>query len=176
MALILSQTYRAIRDALRWIATFLKYLLVVEAFLIAIYALERSFGFTLFGIPMARQYEMQWHIHATIFSLSLGFCYLEGAHVRIDVLTASASERTRAIIEVVGLLVLALPMLGVLLWFSADFALSAYAFGEGSDSPQGLPARWIIKGILFTGFLLLLIAVAAMLARCASVVLRKQAE
>lgn len=175
MALILSQTYRAIRDALRWIATVLKYLLVVEAFLIAIYALERSFGFTLFGIPMARQYEMQWHIHATIFSLSLGFCYLEGAHVRIDVLTASASERTRAIIEVVGLL-LALPMLGVLLWFSADFALSAYAFGEGSDSPQGLPARWIIKGILFTGLLLLLIAVVAMLARCAGVLLRKQAE
>ena len=49
--------------------------------------------------------------------------------------------------------------------FSVPFVYASYEVGEVSQSPGGLPYRWILKGALPVGFVLLLLGVASRLSR-----------
>ena len=47
----------------------------------------------------------------------------------------------------------------------ADFAWISFVDNEGSESANGLPYRWIVKGFLFLGLVLLLAGVLSVLLR-----------
>ena len=125
--------------------------------------ITRKFGFQLPGLGSTRLQELEWHLHTAIFSFWLGTAYIKNAHVRIDILVANRPERTRAWIELAGVLVFALPYCLVAIYFSADFTAYAWRFNEGSDSATGLPWRWIPKGVITIGLVLLLLAVLSVL-------------
>ncbi len=110
-----------------------------------------------FGSSAAVQ-EMEWHLHTAIFALCLGYGYLRNAHVRIEILRERMLSRGRAVVELLGCLFLLLPYMAVLIYFGVDFVASSYAMGEGSSSPAGLPHRWVIKGVLLLGIVLMLLA------------------
>jgi TRAP-type mannitol/chloroaromatic compound transport system permease small subunit len=55
----------------------------------------------------------------------------------------------------------AVPYCLVAIYFSYDFFHTAWQFNEYSDSATGLPWRWIPKGIISIGLMLLLAAVIA---------------
>lgn len=157
----LERIYLAIYRFMIWLRYLAGALLFVEALLITLYALQRYASVAIIPLSMSKQYELQWHIHTIIFSLTLGLCYLQDSHVRIDVVTASRSERTRAILELTGIFLFAIPFICTLIWFSWDFALASFVSGESSDSPSGLPYRWVLKFILMLGFVLLLVSIFA---------------
>jgi TRAP-type mannitol/chloroaromatic compound transport system permease small subunit len=104
-----------------------------------------------------------------LFSLWLGAAYLRNAHVRVDVAVGGMSEKARARLELFGCLFLALPFLLVTLWYGYDFVLRSFMQNEGSPSPTGLPARYVIKFIFISGFALMLLAVLAVMARSVAV-------
>ena len=108
-----------------------------------------------FVVGSTRLQELEWHLHGALFLLALGYAYTRGAHVRIEVLHERFSPRTQAAIELAGLLVLLLPFLSVVIWFGWDYVALSFAIDEASPSPTGLPHRWIIKGVMLIGFLLL---------------------
>ena len=108
-----------------------------------------------FVVGSTRLQELEWHLHGALFLLALGYAYVRGAHVRIEVLHERFSPRTQAAIELAGLLLLLLPFLGALVWFGWDYLALSFAIDEASPSPTGLPHRWIIKGVMLIGFLLL---------------------
>src|SRR5690606_36735391 len=85
--------------------------------------------------------------------------------VRIDLMVAGRSVRTRAWIEFVCLIIFALPYCLVLIDHGFTFAWRSWESGEGSESATGLPMRWIAKGLLEVGLVLVFVAVTAMLAR-----------
>ncbi|RMF16287.1 MAG: TRAP transporter small permease subunit [Alphaproteobacteria bacterium] len=114
-----------------------------------------------FVFGSTRLQELEWHLHGALFLLTLGYAYLKGAHVRIEILHERWTPRTRARVEAVGLLFLLFPFLGALLWFGWDYVAMSVAIGERSPSPTGLPARWIIKGVMLAGIALLGLAGAA---------------
>ncbi len=116
-----------------------------------------------FVFGSTRLQELEWHLHGTLFLLTLGYAYLKGAHVRIEILHERWSPRTRAMVEAAGLLLLLFPFLGALLWFGWDYVAMSVAIGERSPSPTGLPARWIIKGVMLLGIALLGLAGGARL-------------
>ena len=123
--------------------------------------LTRKFGFQLPGMGSTRLQELEWHLHTALFSFWLGTAYLKNAHVRIDILVAGAPERRRAWIEFFGVVVFAIPYCLIAIYFSYDFFHTAWQFNEYSDSATGLPWRWIPKGIISIGLILLLAAVIA---------------
>jgi TRAP-type mannitol/chloroaromatic compound transport system permease small subunit len=135
------------------------WLFVVCTVVIVFDVLTRKFGFQLPEMGSTRLQELEWHLHTALFSFWLGLAYIRNAHVRIDIAIANAAPRTHALLEFAGVLVFALPYCLIAIYFSADFTLIAWRFNEYSDSATGLPWRWIPKGIITIGLVLLLAAV-----------------
>ncbi|MFL6574136.1 MAG: TRAP transporter small permease subunit [Burkholderiales bacterium] len=151
----------AIERALYRVSMVAGWLFIVCTVVIVFDVLTRKFGYQLPGMGSTRLQELEWHLHTALFSFWLGTAYLKNAHVRIDILVADASERRRAWIEFLGVVIFALPYCLIAIYFSFDFFHTAWQFNEYSDSATGLPWRWIPKGIISLGLVLLLAAVLA---------------
>lgn len=118
-----------------------------------------------FVIGSIRLQELEWHFHAILFLLCLGFAYLANAHVRIELISERLPERARVLIELLGVALLMLPLCWVLLTYSIDLVGRSYASGESSPHPSGLPYRWMIKAVMPIGFTILLASGVASLLR-----------
>ena len=120
-----------------------------------------------FVIGSTRLQELEWHLHGTLFLMTLGFAYVEGAHVRIELLRERWSERTKIWVELVGCLLLFLPFCLATLKFGLDYAAMSFANSETSPTQTGLPMRWIIKYVMVLGFLILTASGVSVLLRSA---------
>ena len=113
--------------------------------------------------------EIQWHIYSYGFLLGLSYAYQADSHIRVDVLHERWSARTQAWIELYGTLLFMLPFITLILIFSFPFVAASYEISEVSQSPGGLPLRWLVKAALPAGFILLLLAVLSRLSRVCAV-------
>ena len=109
--------------------------------------------------------EGEWHLHAVLFLLCIGFTYLKDRHVRISLLHERLSPTVQRWIEFIGCLIFVIPYCVIVFYFSIDFVERSWAVGEASDSATGLPYRWAIKAFMPLGLLFLLIAGIATLLR-----------
>jgi TRAP-type mannitol/chloroaromatic compound transport system permease small subunit len=112
--------------------------------------------------------EMEWHLHAVLFLMALGYGYVKDAHVRIELVRDTLKPRTRAWIELLGALLFMVPYCYVVIEYGNENALRAFHIGEGSDALTGLDHRFIIKGFLPLGFVF--VALAGLSAALKSVV------
>ncbi len=113
-----------------------------------------------------RLQEMEWHLHATLFLLALGYGYVMDAHVRIELVRETLRPRTRAWIELFGALLFMVPYCYVVIEYGSENALRAFHIGEGSDALTGLPYRFIIKGMLPFGFVFVALAGMSAALKC----------
>jgi TRAP-type mannitol/chloroaromatic compound transport system permease small subunit len=104
--------------------------------------------------------ELEWHLFAAMFMFGIGYSLKEDAHVRVDVFYDQLSEKKQAIVNIVGSLVLALPFAALMVYFSLGYTYEAYAIGEGSADPGGLPHRWIVRSIIPASSLFLILCIA----------------
>jgi TRAP-type mannitol/chloroaromatic compound transport system permease small subunit len=138
------------------------WLLVVMAAVTCFDVLTRKIGLSL---PFTKLQELEWHFHAALFSLWMGYGYTINAHPRVDSFTEALSLRSKAWIELVGCLLLALPYVALVAYYSLDFVAASYAVHEQSPSTVGLTHRWIIKGIYAAGLWLVVLGILSVLAR-----------
>lgn len=117
--------------------------------------------------------ELQWHIYGIGFLLGLAYCIQVDRHVRIDVLAERFKPRTRAIIEIAGILIFLLPFAAGVLIEGAKMAQQAWHLNEVSAAPGGLPYRWAIKSFVAVGFGLICLAALSRLSRNAALVFRR---
>lgn len=161
-----------IRRLLEIIATATSWLLLVLMFTTLIDVTFRWFSKAVVdaGIrfPYTQFQEFEWHLHAAIFSLWMGYNYVINAHPRVDSYFGSASERQRAWVEFLGCLIFAIPYSLVVVYYGWDWWKIAYFTGEASDSANGLSHRWIIKGIYYVGLWLILFGVVSVMMRLAT--------
>ncbi len=108
-----------------------------------------------FVIGSTKLQELEWHLHGMLFLLCLGYAYIKGTHVRIDLLRERFSVRAKAWIELLGILFFLLPYIAAILYFGIDYVEMSYDNNEVSAALTGLPYRWIIKAMLLAGFALL---------------------
>ena len=109
--------------------------------------------------------EIQWHLYSAGFMLGLSYALQADAHVRVDVLHERFKPATQAWIDLYGLVLFVLPFVALMLIYSAPFVADSFATGEVSNSPGGLPYRWVIKSMLLVGFGLLGVAALSRLTR-----------
>lgn len=109
--------------------------------------------------------EIQWHLYSIGFLLGLSYAAQADAHIRVDVLHERLRPRLQAWIELYGILLLLLPFIALVLIYSVPFVVQSYQLSEVSQSPGGLPLRWLIKAVLPLGFALLLLATLSRLTR-----------
>ena len=98
--------------------------------------------------------DMQWHLHAVILMLSFGYGYIMNSHVRVDIFREMLGRRGQAWIELWGIILLAMPYLMIAIYFSFQFVKISFLQGEGSESLTGITHRYIIKSVMFIGFVL----------------------
>lgn len=134
--------------------------------IITLDVITRKMGFQFPGLGSTRLQELEWHFHAVLFCTWLGYAYIRNSHVRIDVFINPLSPRQKIGLELFGCLIFALPYLVIALPYALDYFLVSFRQGESSDAPNGLPARWVIKGFLFVGFVTVLASVVAVASRC----------
>lgn len=115
--------------------------------------------------------DLEWHFHAALFLFSLGYAYVEGEHVRIDVLHSRFTPKTAAAIEFIGALFFLVPFCVIVLYYGAFFVERSFMLDEGSASQTGLPHRWIIKSALLGGFFVLLIAALGVICQSLAILL-----
>jgi len=88
------------------------------------------------------------YAHATLFMLAAAWTLRAGGHVRVDVFYAEASPRTKAIVDLVGSLLLLLPFMLLLLWLSVPYAARSWAILERSQELSGLPLVFVLKTVI----------------------------
>jgi TRAP-type mannitol/chloroaromatic compound transport system permease small subunit len=138
------------------------WLLVIMAAVTCFDVLARKTGIPA---PLTKLQELEWHFHATLFALWMGYGYTVNAHPRVDSFTENLSLRRRAWLELAGCLLLALPYCALVAYHSLDFVASSYALAEQSDSTIGLRYRWFIKGIYAAGLWLVVAGILSVLLR-----------
>lgn len=159
------RTSDAIDAVLYRISMFVGWLFIACTIVIAFDVLSRKAGYQLPGMGSTRLQELEWHLHTAIFSFWLGTAYIKNAHVRIDIAFINAKPLTSVWAEFLGCVIFAIPYCLLAIYFSVDFTLVAWVDNEGSPSSNGLPWRWIPKGFISLGLILLFIAVISVLMR-----------
>ena len=122
---------------------------------VIIYAVVGRYAFGMGSVTLE---EVQWHLAGAGWLLGLGYTLVTDDHVRVDVIHERLSLRGQAWIELLGLVFLLLPFLGLAVYEMIPYAFSSWAQGETSQAPAGLPYRWILKSILALSFVLLILA------------------
>ena len=102
--------------------------------------------------------EMEWHFHAALFALVLGYGVVYNTHVRIDLIRENLHFRKKAWLELAGLTAFMIPYCMVVIWFAIEYVKASYAVGEVSSSTVGLTHRWLIKTVLVFGLVTALIS------------------
>ena len=102
----------------------------------------------LFGLGSIWVTEAVIYGHATLFMLAAAWTLRAGGHVRVDVFYAEASPRTRAIIDLLGALLLLLPFATVLIWLSLPYAARSWDILERSQESSGLPLVYLLKTLI----------------------------
>lgn len=115
--------------------------------------------------PLTKLQELEWHFHAALFSLWMGYGYTVNAHPRVDSFTEHLPFRRKAWLELLGCLLFALPYCALVAYYSLEFVASSFALAEQSDSTVGLRYRWAIKGIYAAGLWLVVLGILSVMLR-----------
>ncbi len=101
--------------------------------------------------------ELSVQLFATLFLLGAGYALLHERHVRVDVFFQKFSEKTQAIVNLIGAVVFLLPFCLVMIQTTWPIAWRSFMIGERSPEPGGLPMFYVIKFVLVLGFIFILI-------------------
>lgn len=110
------------------------------------------YGFSLGWVWMQESYV--W-LHGIVFMVGAGYTLLHDGHVRVDVIYQGASQRYRAIVNLLGSLFLLLPMVGLVAWQSWPYVLQSWDKLESSREAGGLEGLFLLKSVLIVFCVLL---------------------
>jgi TRAP-type mannitol/chloroaromatic compound transport system permease small subunit len=88
------------------------------------------------------------YVHAALFMLSIAYVLLIDGHVRVDVYFARWSAKTRAAVDLAGVVLAVLPFCGLVLWASWPYVSTSWRLGEGPLQMGGLPLTPALKTLI----------------------------
>src|SRR5512145_576721 len=88
-----------LRRMLEGIALASGWLLIIMATVTCFDVLARKTGIPA---PLTKLQELEWHFHAALFALWMGYGYTVNAHPRVDSFTENLELRQKAWIELAG--------------------------------------------------------------------------
>jgi len=100
------------------------------------------------GIGSIKLSESVLYAHAGLFMLAAAWTLQVDGHVRVDIFYAQASSRTRALIDLIGAVVLLLPFAAVLVLLSVPYVGRSWTILERSREASGLPIVYLLKTLI----------------------------
>jgi TRAP-type mannitol/chloroaromatic compound transport system permease small subunit len=148
----------AIGRAVMWLA------LAVVLLQFAVVVLRYAFGVGSIWLS-----ESVIYAHAALFMLAAAWTLQANGHVRVDVFYADASPRAKALVDLLGALLLLLPFMAVILWFALPYVARSWSILERSREASGLPLVYLLKTLIPLFALLMALAGIAQAIRAALV-------
>jgi len=109
--------------------------------------------------------ESVTYLHATVFMLGAAYTLKHDAHVRVDIIYQTLTPRARAWVDLLGTLLLLLPVCLFILYSSMGYVSAAWAIQEGSREAGGLDGVFLLKTAIPAMAVLLLLQGCSMLLR-----------
>ena len=125
----------------------------VLAFLVGYDAMMRY----LFSEGSIALQEIEWHLFDIVFLFGLSYALKHDKHVRVDIFFTHYSNETKAMVQIVSMLVLVIPFSLFFLYGAYEMTIQSYLQNEISPDPGGLTHRYLIKGVLVVAFVLLIL-------------------
>ncbi len=146
--------YSPISDVLEsvidWIGRGTAWLCLGMVVLVAINVILRY----LFRIGPVSLQEFEWHLMSPIALIGMSYALRHGDHVRVDIFFERFGRTLQEFIDLVAAIVTVIIAI-VIIKLSLGFVYQAYAIGEGSPDPGGLPYRFLLRAFIPLGFALL---------------------
>ena len=132
------------------------WLFLVTIVVIVFDVITRKIGYQLPELGSSRLQELEWHFAAMLFLGWIGYGVVRDTHVRIDVFTGHLAQARKDRIDLWGTALFAIPYGLLLVPLAYSFFEVSLLQLESSDAPNGLPARFVVKGVMVAGFALIL--------------------
>ena len=107
-----------------------------------------------FSISSNAMLEIQWYLFALAVMFGAAQVLRVNEHVRVDVFYGLYPTRLKVIVDLLGLCLFLLPVMGYIAWLSLPYLMTMYVTQEVSSNAGGL-IRWPVKFLLPIGFTLL---------------------
>jgi TRAP-type mannitol/chloroaromatic compound transport system permease small subunit len=129
-----------------------------------------------FHAPTIWAYELTYLLTGSAWLLAIPYALSRGLHVRVDVLSRMFSERVRAVVDLVGFVLLLLPVLCWLTFALGMQALEAIESGERTGQSAWNPVVWPFYAMFVVSFALHIVQLLAEIVRRVLAVRGQQAE
>lgn len=113
-------------------------------------------------------------LNGAMFTAVAGFALLRNDHVRVDIFYRPAQTRTKAIIDMVGVVLFLLPFCWIVFQYGWPFVARSWRIHEGSANVGGMPGLYILKSFILVFAALIALQGLAMLMRSILVIAHKQ--
>lgn len=78
--------------------------------------------------------ELQWYLFGAAFMLAAAYTLKQNEHIRIDIVYGAFSRRKQHWIDLFGHVVFLMPMVCLMIWLLAPYALNSFRSGEMSTN------------------------------------------
>ena len=121
--------------------SWLTLLMVIVTFIVV----ALRYGFDIGWIALQ---ESVTYLHAMVFLAGAAWALQQEAHVRVDIFYSRFSTRTRAWVDLLGSLLMLLPVMVFVAWISWEYVIESWKVLEGSREAGGLPAVFLLKSLI----------------------------
>lgn len=87
-------------------------------------------------------------LNGAMFTAVAGFALYRGDHVRVDIFYRPASDRSKAIADLIGVLVFLLPFTYVTYAYGFSFVARSWGLLENSANVGGMPGLFVLKSFI----------------------------
>jgi TRAP-type mannitol/chloroaromatic compound transport system permease small subunit len=136
-----------------WSGKMVAWLVIPNVFALVYEVISRY----IFKSPTIWSYEVTYFLYGTHFLIGAAYTLSAKGHVRIEVLYTNFPPRGKAIVDVLGYLLLFFPVMIALIYAGAQFAIQSWEMGEKSGLSPWRPHLYPYKSILVVSFFLLFI-------------------
>ena len=105
------------------------------------------------------------YMHGAAFLCGLAYALQHDAHVRVDLLYSRMSEMRKATVNLVGHVLLLMPLCATIVIVSWPYAAESWAVLEGSPEVAGIPAVFLLKTLIPVSAALLLLQAGSLALR-----------
>lgn len=123
--------------AAAWLCLFI----VVAQFVVVLMRYGAGFG-------SAKLTESIFYAHAALFMLAAAWTLRENGHVRVDIFYADARPRRKAMVDLLGALLLLIPFALSLFILSLPYVARSWSILERSRETSGLPFVYLLKTLI----------------------------
>ena len=113
-------------------------------------------------------------LNGVMFTAVAGFALLRNDHVRVDIFYRPASIRTKAILDLVGVLIFLLPFMYVVFIYGLPYVQRSWRIYEGSSNIGGMPGFFVLKSFILVFAVLVGLQGLAMLGRSILVLTQRE--